>query len=116
MINFILRALISAVGLWIATQIVPGVHDHSIKSLILAAVLLGLANAIVRPILFILTLPITILTLGLFLLVINGLMVLLVSHFLHSFHVPGLIPAILVAIVTGITGWIGSMVLKEAER
>ena len=115
MINFILRALISALGLWLAAKFVPGVEAHSIKSLLAAAVLLGLANAIVRPILFVLTLPITILTLGLFILVINGLMVLLVAHFLHGFHVHGLVPAILVSIVVSITGWIGSIVLKEAQ-
>jgi len=113
MLNFILRALISAAGLWIATKVVPGVEDHSIKSLLAAAVLLGLANAIVRPILVVLTLPITIITLGLFILVINGLMVLLVAQFLHGFHVHGLISAILCSIVVGITGWVGSMVLKE---
>ena len=113
MIKFILRALIAAFGLWLAAQVVPGVEVHSIKTLIFAAVLLGLVNAIVRPILFILTLPITIVTLGLFILVINGLMVLLVAQFLHGFHVHGLISAILCSIVVGITGWVGSMVLKE---
>jgi putative membrane protein len=114
MINFILRALISAVGLWLAAKYVPGVHVASIKILLAAAVLLGLANAIVRPILVILTFPITILTLGLFLLVINGLMVLLVAHFLHGFYVRDLITAIIVSVVVGITGWVGSMVLREA--
>jgi putative membrane protein len=114
MLNFILRALISAVGLWVATKFVPGVSDHSIKSLLAAAVLLGLANAIVRPILVILTFPITIITLGLFILVINGLMVLLVAHFLHGFHVHGLVSAILCSIVVSITGWVGSIFLKEA--
>jgi len=115
MIKFILRALIAAFGLWLAAQVVPGVEVHSIKTLIFAAVLLGLVNAIVRPILFILTLPITIVTLGLFILVINGLMVLLVAHFLHRFHVHGLIPAIETSIIVTITGWIGSAFLSGAE-
>ncbi len=115
MLKFILRFLISAAGLWVATKIVPGVADHSIKSLLAAAFLLGLANAIVRPILILLTLPITLITLGLFILVINGLMVLLVAHFLRGFHVHGLISAILVSIVVSITGWVGSALLKEAD-
>lgn len=115
MLNFILRAVIAALGLWLASKIIPGVEATSIASLLAAAVLLGLANAVVRPILIILTLPITILTLGLFILVINGLMVLLVSHFLRGFHVHGLIHAIMVSIVVGITGWVGSWFLKEGR-
>ncbi len=118
MIGFIVRALISAIGLWIASRIVPGVEADSWWSLIGAAVLLGLANAIVRPILTILTLPLTILTLGLFLLVINGLMLMLVSACLHGFHVHGLWPAILGSIVVSITGWIASWFIGRngAER
>ena len=108
MIGFIVRALIAAAGLWIATKIIPDVSYVSLKSLIEAAVLLGLANAFVRPILVILTLPFTIITLGLFLLVINGLMVLLVSHFVHGFRVHGLGAAVLTSIVVWLTGCIGS--------
>ena len=93
MVGFILRALIAAVGLWIAARIVPGIGVDSWRTLLLAALLLGLVNAIVRPILIILTLPFTIITLGLFLLVINGLMLELVAFFLHGFHVHGLIAA-----------------------
>ncbi|MGO9772078.1 MAG: phage holin family protein [Roseiarcus sp.] len=73
-----------------------------------AALLLGVVNAIVRPILVILTLPNTLLTLGLFLLVINGLLVELVSHFLSGFVVDGLWPAILTALVVSITSWLMS--------
>src|SRR5579862_2689620 len=69
--GFLLRALISALGLWLASQWVPGVYFASPATLLLAAILLGVVNAIVRPIVFILTLPLTILTLGLFLLVLN---------------------------------------------
>ena len=75
MIGFLLRALITAVGLWLATQWVPGVHFDSDATLLIAAVLLGVVNAIVRPVAFILTLPVTILTLGLFLFVLNAAMV-----------------------------------------
>ena len=75
----------SRIGLWLASQIIPGVHFVSSESLIAAALLLGIVNALVRPILVILTFPITVLTLGLFLLVINGLMIELVSYFLSGF-------------------------------
>ncbi len=116
MAKFILRALISALGLWVASKLLSGVEVSSLSSLLAAAVLLGIANAIVRPILIVLTLPITLITLGLFLLVINGLMVLLVSHLLHGFHVHGLITAIGVSLIVWITGLVGSAVLGEDER
>jgi putative membrane protein len=106
--GFLIRAAVVAIGLWLASQIVPGVEIRSTGSLIAAALLLGVVNAIVRPILVILTFPITLLTLGLFLLVINGLMIELVSHFLSGFVVNGLWPAILSAIVVSITSWLMS--------
>src|SRR5579872_6449926 len=101
MIGFLLRAFIAAVGLWIATQIVPGMGADGVETLLFAALLLGIVNAIVRPILIILTLPFTIITLGLFLLVINGLMLELVAFFLHGFHVHGIVAAMLGSIVVG---------------
>jgi putative membrane protein len=116
MVGFVLRALIAAVGLWIATKIVPGIGADSATTLLFAAVLLGIVNAIVRPILIILTLPFTIITLGLFLLVINGLMLMLVAVFLHGFHVHGLFAAILGSIVVGLTGWIGSWFIGPKGR
>ena len=87
--GFILRALISAIGLWIATRWVPGIRIDSAGSLVLAGILLGAVNAIVRPILIILTLPITILSLGMFLLVVNTAMVALVALILPGFHIYG---------------------------
>lgn len=116
MVGFILRALIAAVGLWIAARIVPGIEVESWRTLLFAALLLGVVNAIVRPILIILTLPFTIITLGLFLLVINGLMLELVAFFLRGFHVRGLGAAILGSIVVGLTGWIGSWFIGPKGR
>jgi putative membrane protein len=108
MIGFIIRALVVALGLWVASKIVPGIQVHSTGSLLAAAFLLGIINAIVRPILIILTFPVTIITLGLFLLVINGLMLMLVALFLHGFVVHGLLPAILGSIVISLTSWVVS--------
>jgi putative membrane protein len=105
MIGFLLRAAIVGIGLWLASRIVPGVEIRSTEALIWAALLLGLVNAIVRPILVILTLPITILTLGLFLLVVNGLMVELVTALLPGFVVHSFGAAILCALVVTVTGW-----------
>ena len=116
MLGFILRALIAAVGLWIATKLVPGISADSWTTLLFAALLLGVVNAIVRPILILLTLPLTIITLGIFLLVINGLMLELVTVFLHGFRVHGLFAAMLGSIVVGITGWIGSSFIGSQGR
>lgn len=109
--GFLLRAVIAAIGLWLATVWVPGVHMRSVGTLLLAAVLLGVVNAIVRPIAFILTLPLTILTLGLFLLVLNAAMVALVAAMLPGFHLAGFRAALLTAIIVWLTGWIGSALI-----
>ncbi|HUA89636.1 MAG TPA: phage holin family protein [Steroidobacteraceae bacterium] len=108
MIGFLLRAVITAAGLWLATQWVPGVHINNTTTLLIAAVLLGVVNAIVKPIAFILTLPVTILTLGLFLFVLNAAMVALVAWMLPGFHLDGFKAALLTAIVVWIVSWIGS--------
>jgi putative membrane protein len=103
MIGFLIRAAVVALGLWVASSIVPGVAFASTGTLIWAALALGVVNALVRPIMVVLTFPITVLTLGLFLLVINGLMIQLVAHFLKGFQVDGLWPAILTSIVVSLT-------------
>jgi putative membrane protein len=107
MFGFIIRVLIGMLGLWLASYLIHGITYDSLLALLIAALILGVANAIVRPILIILTLPITILTLGLFLLVVNGGVFWLVGHFSPGFHVHGLIHAILGALVTGLVSWIG---------
>jgi putative membrane protein len=116
MIGFIIRVAVVALGLWLASRIVPGVHVLSNTSLVLAALLLGIVNAIVRPILVILTLPITLITLGLFLLVINGLMVELVTVFIHGFVVRGLWSAILCALVVWLTSCVASWFIGSSGR
>ncbi len=109
MIGFIARALISAIGLWIATRWVSGIRIDDPTSLVLAGLLLGVVNAVVRPIAVVLTFPITILTLGFFLLVVNTAMVALVAALLPGFHIwGGFWSAFLTALIVGITGWLGS--------
>ena len=106
--GFVLRAAITAIGLWLASSWVAGVHLDSTGTLILAGILLGVVNAVVRPIASILTLPITIVTLGLFLLVLNAGMVALVAWMLPGFHVGGFKGALLTAIIVWLTGWVAS--------
>jgi putative membrane protein len=112
MTGFVLRALISAVGLWIATYWVSGIRIDDATTLVLAGALLGIVNAIVRPIAILLTLPITILSLGFFLLVVNAGMVALVAAILPGFHIPGgFWSAFGTALIVWITGWIGSWLI-----
>jgi putative membrane protein len=106
--GFLARLFITAFGLWIADLLLAGVHFDGWAALWIAALLLGLVNAIVRPVLIILTLPFTLITLGLFIFVVNGAMVLLVSRLMPSFHVEGLWTAILASVVVGLTGWLAS--------
>ena len=106
--GFLLRVVIVALGLWLASAIVPGVEVEGGWSLVAAALLLGIINAVVRPVAIILTLPLTILTLGLFLLVINAAMLSLVAWMLEGLTVAGFWPAFFGAIVISITGWLAS--------
>jgi putative membrane protein len=112
MTGFVLRALMTAIGLWIATYWVSGIRIDDATTLILAGALLGIINAIVRPIAIILTLPITILSLGFFLLVVNAGMVALVAGILPGFHIPGgFWSAFGTALIVWITSWIGSWLI-----
>ncbi|WP_091742336.1 phage holin family protein [Phenylobacterium immobile] len=116
MMRFFVRAIFAAVGLWVAAKIVPGVGYSSFPSLAAAALLLGVVNAFVRPVVFFLTLPLTLLTLGLFLLVVNAAMIGLVAVLLSGFYVDGLLAGIGAAIVTGIASWIAAALLKDGGR
>lgn len=117
MTGFILRALISAIGLWIATRWVTGIRIDDAGTLVLAGVLLGVVNAIVRPVLVILTLPITILSLGLFLFVVNTAMVALVAWMLPGFHIyGGFWSACATAVIVWITGWVASWLIGPRGR
>lgn len=117
MTAFVLRALVSAIGLWIATRWVSGIRIDNAGTLVLAGVLLGVVNAIVRPILVILTLPITILSLGFFLLIVNTAMVALVAWILPGFHIyGGFWSAFETALIVWITGWLGSWLIGPRGR
>lgn len=104
--NFIVRLLVSGLAVFITAYILPGVRVDGFVTALLVAVLLGLANAVLKPILTIITLPITILTLGLFSFIINALIILLVSTLVPGFHVDGLLWAVIFGIVLAIVGGI----------
>jgi putative membrane protein len=109
MTGFLLRACISAIGFWIATRWVGGIQIDNATTLVLAGALLGVINAIVRPIAIVLTLPITILTLGFFLLIVNTGMVALVAGLLPGFHIfGGFWSAFGTALIVWIISWVGS--------
>ncbi|MGH8250170.1 MAG: phage holin family protein [Steroidobacteraceae bacterium] len=115
MTSFILRALIAALGLWLATEWVDGITVDSAAMLILAALLLGIVNAIIKPIVVLLTLPFTLVTLGLFLLVINAAMLGLVAAFLPGMDIAGFWPAFLAAIVVSVVSFIGNALFKPGN-
>jgi len=116
MIGFLLRLAAVAAGLWLAARIVPGIHVRSLETLALAALLLGVINAFVRPVLIMLTLPLTLITLGLFLLVINAAMLWLVSVVLEGFEVHGFLAAFWGAIVVGLVSWFASGFIGAAGK
>ncbi len=108
MLGFLIRAALVALGLWLATLWVAGVYIDSPSTLVLAGLLLGVVNSIVRPIAIVLTLPMTIVTLGLFLLVINAGMVGLVAWILPGMHVAGFWPAFWAAVLVSLVSMVGS--------
>jgi putative membrane protein len=85
-------------------------------ALLWGALVLGIVNALVRPIITLLTLPFTIITLGLFLLVVNGISISLVAYFVHDIRIDTFWHAMLTAIVVALTGWVGSWFLGSAEQ
>jgi putative membrane protein len=107
--GFLLHWLVVAIALWVSAYIVPGVTVTSWTSLIVAALVLGLINALVRPILVILTLPLTIVTMGLFYLVVNGAAFALAASITPGFSLAGFWSAVWGALVVSIVNWaIGS--------
>src|SRR3989338_3277983 len=110
MAYLLFRWIINAVALLVVANVVPGFGVDTFYSALIAALVLGLVNALIRPLLFILTLPVTILTLGLFTFVLNALMILLVSTIVKGFEVNGFVPAFLGAlflwVISLLTNWL----------
>ena len=103
--GFLARLFVTAFGLWMADTILEGLYFEGVLALWIAAFLLGVVNAFVRPIVVFLTFPLTLVTLGMFLLVVNGAMLLMVSWVMPQFQLEGLGTAILGSLIVGLTGW-----------
>ena len=116
MAGFILRGLIAALGLWAATEMLNGIRIDTAMTLVLAGLLLGVVNAIVRPFALLLSLPALLLTLGLFLLVVNAAMLGLVALMLPGFQIDGFWTAIGAALIVSIVSWIGSWFIGSRGR
>jgi putative membrane protein len=116
MVGFLLRAAISALGLWVASLLLSGIRFESTAKLAIAAVLLGVINAVVRPIAFILTLPLTLVTLGLFLFVLNAAMVGLVARLVPGFTISGFWTAMGAAVIVWLVSWLGSSLIGSKGR
>ena len=116
MIGFLLRAAIVALGLWLATLWVGGVRIDSATTLVLAGILLGIVNSVIRPIAIVLTLPMTLVTLGLFLLVINAGMGALVAWMLPGMHLAGFGSAFWTSVIVSLTSMVGSWFIGPKGR
>jgi len=114
--GFFFRLVITALGLWAAETIIPGIHIDGWGNLIVASLLLGIVNAVIRPFILIFTLPLTVLTLGLFILVVNGISLGLVAWVMPGFSVSGLGAAVLGSVVVGLTGWFASAFVGGSGR
>jgi putative membrane protein len=109
---FLLHWAITATSLWVASHLFKGLHFGSTSALLVSAILLGLANAVVKPLLVFLTLPLTLLSFGLFLLVINALVLLLVAKLVDGFRLNGFWTAFWASIFIALLSWVlGSFVL-----
>ena len=112
--KLLLHWILSALALVVVSNLVPGFHVHGLIPALIAALVIGFLNATLGLLLKIITLPLSILTLGLFLLVINGLMILLASSVVPGFHVNGLGPAFIGAIVLALLGMLIRALTKDA--
>jgi putative membrane protein len=121
--NFLLHWAIMSLSLWVASYLFSGIKFSGVPSLLVSALVLGFANAVIRPVLFFLTLPITLVTLGFFVLVINALMIMLVAKLVKGFQLSGFWTAffasIFIAIFTLIIEWMlpsqGAIIIQNAN-
>ena len=112
--RLILHWILSAIALIVVAHLVPGFHVHGLVPALIAAVVIGLLNATVGLFVKIVTFPLTILTLGIFLLVVNAIMILLASAVVPGFHVMGLVPAFWGAVILALLGMLIRAIVKDA--
>jgi putative membrane protein len=113
--GFIIKVLITAVAVYVAAWLLPGVTITDVRTTIIVALVLALLNTFIKPILIILTIPITIMTLGLFLLVINALMVKWAASLVSGFQVDGWWSALLVSLIVTVVSYILNGLIAERD-
>lgn len=113
--TLIARVLITAIALLIAAELFPGLSVSGPYIAIVAAVLLGVVNLIIRPIIFVLTLPITILTLGLFQFVLNALLFWFVASFVEDFDIDSFLTALLGSLTISVVSAVGSWFMRQLK-
>jgi putative membrane protein len=115
-VGFLIRVLVNGFAIYVVAHIVPGIGVSGVLTALGAGLVLGLVNAIVRPILIVLTLPVTLLTLGLFLFVLNAFCLWLTSQLVKGFVVEGLWAALFGALLISVVSWIPSAFLSDRGR
>ena len=114
--RFLLRLLLNGVAVFLAAQLIPGIAVSSPGAALAAGIVLGLVNAIIRPVLILLTLPVTLLTLGLFIFVVNAICLALAAWFVPGFTISGFGTALLGALVISIISWLLSALLIDKTK
>ncbi len=114
--GFLLRVLINAVAIYVVAVIVPGIEVDGVLTALGAGLVLGVINAVVRPILVVLTFPVTLVTLGLFLLVLNGLCLWLTSLLVKGFQVHGFWAAVFGALLVSVVSWVLTTFVSDRGR
>jgi putative membrane protein len=115
--SFLIRILVNAIALFLISQFnFMGIHADTLTNTLVGALVLGLANAIVRPILLVLSCPLVVLSLGLFTLIINGIIFYFVLKLLPGWHIPGYWAAFWGAIIVSLISWVVSVIIKDVEK
>jgi putative membrane protein len=115
-VGFLLRLLVNAAAVYAAVQWVPGIRAEGLAAVLTAALVLALVNTVIRPVLLVVTLPITLITLGVFLLVLNAFCFWLTAALVPGFAVDGFLPAFLGAIIVSAVSWLFTAFLSDAGR
>lgn len=114
--GLVVRWLILTIAILAAAYLIQGIYVHSFTSAFFAAAVLGILNTLVRPVLIILTLPINILTLGLFTFIINALLLKITAAFIPGFDLQGFLPAVLGALVISVVNWLLHLLIADSGK
>jgi len=113
--SFLIRWLVTTLAVFLTAHVIPGISYDSAGALVCASLLLGIVNALLRPVLLLLSLPLIVVTLGFFILVVNALMLKLVGGLVSGFHVGGFWSALFGSLVIGFVSWILSAFFRDSE-